>query len=142
MKYCYENDDSIGEVLAKKETLWINPYKLPFEMVDGLSQLAVSDDDIADAEARLARFAPFIKISFPETVETDGLIESPLREIKNMQIQLGGYADAKLSGRLFLKMDSHLAIAGSVKARGGIYEVLKHAENLDSACSAPRVNHG
>lgn len=117
-------------VRAAEETVWVNPRLLPFDVVDGLSQLVVSDDDIADAAARLRRFAPFIRRAFPETAETDGLIESPLRAIPAMQARLSDAYGAEIPGRLLLKMDSHLAIAGSVKARGGIYEVLKHAEGL------------
>ena len=117
-------------VRAAEETVWVNPRLLPFDVVDGLSQLVVSDDDIADAAARLRRFAPFIRRAFPETAETDGLIESPLRAIPAMQARLSDAYGAEIPGRLLLKMDSYLAIAGSVKARGGIYEVLKHAEGL------------
>ena len=123
-------DPALRAVADAEETAWINPRLLPFDMVDGLSQLVVSDADIADAATRLQRFAPFIRRAFPETEETNGLIESPLRPIPQMQQRLAAEYHAVIPGRLLLKMDSHLAIAGSVKARGGIYEVLKHVEDL------------
>ena len=113
-----------------QEMCWTNPYKLPFAFTDALYQLIVKDEDISDAEARLQRFAPFIKKCFPETQKDNGLIESPLRAIPQMQKALQQQYGYEIPGKLFLKMDSHLAVAGSVKARGGIYEVLKHAEDL------------
>lgn len=113
-----------------QELCWINPYKLPFAYTDALCQLIVSDEAISDAERRLLRFAPFLKKCFPETEGDNGLIESPLKEIPNMQQALQHAYNCQIPGKLFLKMDSHLAVAGSVKARGGIYEVLKHAEDL------------
>lgn len=115
------------------------PKFLPFEMTDAVCQLVVSDADIADAEARLERFAPFIRKCFPETECTNGIIESPLKPIPEMQKGLIEATGSPISGNLFLKMDSHLAVAGSVKARGGIYEVLKHAEDLAIAAGKLKV---
>lgn len=129
MKTMIENA-RIKEVVEKKETAWVNPRLLPYDMVNAMCELIVSDDDIADAEERLARFAPFIVKEFPETAETNGLIESPLVDIAKMQKTLEETCHCQIPGRLLLKKDSHLAIAGSIKARGGIYEVLKHAEDL------------
>ena len=125
-----EQEQVFRNVADQKETLWTNGKYLPFEMVDAVCQLVVSDEDIADAEARLHRFAPYIRKCFPETEENNGLIESPLKEIASMKQALADTYSAEIPGRLLLKMDSHLPIAGSVKARGGIYEVLKHAEDL------------
>ena len=47
-----------------------------------------------------------------------------------MQKELEKIYETEIPGKLYLKMDSHLPVAGSVKARGGVYEVLKHAEEL------------
>ena len=149
-----EENPLFKKISRKEEVLWLNEKYLPFDMVDGLCQLVVSDKDIADAEERLSRFAPFIRACFPETEAMGGVIESPLQKIPKMQEALGKYGckepcrngkmvgptrNAELPGQLLLKMDSHLAVAGSIKARGGIYEVLKHAEELALATGRLKV---
>ncbi len=68
--------------------------------------------------------------AFPETAPSQGIIESQVVEIEKMKAQLEAQYNTKIAGRLMLKKDSHLPISGSIKARGGIYEVLTHAEKL------------
>ena len=123
-----QRDPVLPRVAAAEEVCWINPRLRP--AAEALAGMELSMADIRDAEARLARFAPFIAVCFPETAAQGGMIESPLTPIPRMQRALEQRFSIKLPGRLLLKQDSHLAIAGSVKARGGIYEVLKHTEEL------------
>lgn len=85
--------------------------------------------DVEDAAARLTRFAPYLAKAFPETAKSGGIIESDLVEIARMKPALE-HMSGPISGRLFLKRDSHLPVSGSIKARGGIYEVLKFAEEV------------
>lgn len=118
----------IKAVSELKEVLWLNPKLISYE--EAASKINMDMAAIDDAERRLAKFAPLIEILFPETKSSHGIIESPLKEINDMKEKLISVYNTDLSGRLLLKMDSHLAIAGSVKARGGIYEVLKYAEYL------------
>lgn len=123
-----ETNPAIKRAAAEEEQVWMNEKYLPVRQ--SLKSVSLGKDDIEDARKRLERFAPFIMHCFPETAPQNGLIESPLVEISNMKKALEEKHGMKLDGRLYLKQDSHLAIAGSVKARGGIYEVLKHAEEL------------
>ena len=118
---------AVADAAALRETFWLNDRKLP---ADQQSITAVSPAQIEDARARLERFAPYIALAFPETEANNGLIESELAEIAAMKDYLNQQYHAGITGRLMLKKDSDLPIAGSVKARGGIYEVLKHAEDL------------
>lgn len=118
----------IKDIQAEKEVVWINPEKEEFAKSMEGAELTMADVD--DAERRLERFAPFIMRCFPETKDRGGLIESVLTLIPKMQEHINQKYGSQLQGNLLLKQDSHLAIAGSVKARGGIYEVLKHTEDL------------
>ena len=117
----------VGQLVRMEETLWLNPKRQPIEMARASCPLTL--EDVGDAAARLARFAPYFCAVFPETCATGGLLESPLVEIPRMKASL----DAALPGRLMVKLDSQLPVSGSIKARGGIYEVLKTAEDIAAA---------
>lgn len=119
---------NLKDVSDLNEVYWLNPKLVPYE--EGARAINMNIAAIDDAEKRLKKFAPLIEKVFPETLPTGGIIESPIKEINRMKDKLQKLYNFDSAGRLLLKMDSHLAIAGSIKARGGIYEVLKHAETL------------
>ena len=112
----------------KKEVCWSNPNYVSFE--EAIKNCPLSMADVADAAARLQRFAPYFMAAFPETVVTGGIVESPFREISAMKAALEADTGVSVAGKLCIKLDSHLPISGSIKARGGVYEVLKFAESV------------
>lgn len=112
---------------ALQEVCWKNPLRIP--TAEALPLLPLTIADVQDAAARLGRFAPFFRQVFPETAPMAGLLESPLRKIPEMQKLLEAEYGS-IPGSLWIKLDSHLPVSGSIKARGGIYEVLKVAEDI------------
>lgn len=122
-----ETIPAVADAVQLKETFWLNSR----QRAGGQKEIReVNPEQIQDASQRLLRFAPYLKTVFPELEKTGGIIESELRAIPAMQAWLEKAYGSKIEGRLMLKMDSDLPVSGSVKARGGIYEVLKHAEDL------------
>lgn len=118
----------VQDLIDLKPITWFNPRATTLQA--GLPYVGLSADDVADAEQRLARFAPYLSAAFPETRAANGVIESEVVAIPAMQTALDQRYGVTLGGHLLLKKDSHLPISGSIKARGGIYEVLAHAEKL------------
>lgn len=122
------SDPFIQRLIALEEVTWTNPACGP--TAAGIADPGLTMADVQAAADRLARFAPWIAATFPATAARDGLIESPLHRADALRDQLNSESDAALAAALLIKLDSHLPISGSIKARGGIYEVLKHAETL------------
>ena len=111
--------DQERAVRNAEPVLWLCNVQAP-----GPSQFSLAD--VQEARARFERFAPLLAELFPEETP-DGVIESALQPADAMQ-QVLGLPSAM--GRLWIKADHDLPIAGSIKARGGIHEVLQHAEEL------------
>jgi len=117
----------LNKIIKTKEVLWINP---DYNKDHTFENFNLSLEDIVDADQRLKRFAPYIKKVFLETEPSEGIIESKLQELNSFKLVLSELFKTDLKGNFFVKRDDNLPIAGSIKARGGIYEVLKHAEEL------------
>lgn len=132
------NDPLIRDLIALRETYWFNP-KIK-DAAAGLADVGLTRADIQDAADRLKRFASYLADAFPATRATGGIIESPIRAVPDMQAAMAGLqgastgevagGGARIPGQLWAKLDSELPISGSIKARGGIYEVLELAERL------------
>jgi len=108
--------------------LWLNPLRAargaaPAQVGDfrlGLANMQAAQD-------RFTRFAPLLAQLFPELAATQGRIESALLPVPALQNALGL---PLAQGRLWVKADHSLPIAGSIKARGGFHEVLELTERL------------
>lgn len=117
----------LKDIVDLKPVLWINENR---KLMGDIQSIPVNMFEMREAAKLMKRFAPFLSLAFPEIKKTNGIIESALRPIPQMKEELNQLYSPKISGRLFLKCDNELPVAGSVKARGGFYEVLYYAEQL------------
>lgn len=113
------------DIVAARPTLWVNPARPS----GGSSSPLSSDlfDGVNDARDRFARFAPLLANTFADLRRTAGAITSPLIGAEALARTLNL---APRNGRLMVKADHDLAVAGSIKARGGAHAVLRIAEQV------------
>ncbi|MGE7926229.1 D-serine ammonia-lyase [Lysinibacillus xylanilyticus] len=115
----------LNDIANQDTVLWENTNRKKKAQTNLFSM-----EEVAEAEETLKRFSSYLIVAFPELVEKKGLIESSLQDIPLMKKALEKEYDVLIPGQFILKCDHALPISGSIKARGGIFEVLRHAERL------------
>ncbi len=106
---------SASELEEGKGAIWLNAAPEMIAVEGG----PVSLGDVAGARQRLDRFRPALQALLPAD-GWDGRICSPLNS----------YPSSAGEVPLLVKADSLLPVTGSIKARGGVYELLCHIERL------------
>ena len=110
-----------------KPVFWINHQVK--DTTTCLDEMSINKELLQESSFRLERFAPFLKQAFEE-LGKHGIIESDLLEVPLLKEELSSHFNTQLCGKLFLKCDHQLPVSGSIKARGGFYEILKLSETI------------
>ena len=108
----------LSRIKTQKRVFWINPNL--GNTADVLPTLPLGFSDVEQADYLWDRARLLLKNLFPELESTQGIIESPLCRVPEIRAML---LPENIKGDLFIKADNYLPIAGSIKARGGIYAV-------------------
>lgn len=117
----------VKKIIDLKSQLWLNPKK---QSIQSIQEVSLTKEDILEASRLWERFTPFFKKKFPTLEKIDlPLIESPLKRIARAEKALNERYQTTINN-LYIKCDHTLPIAGSIKARGGFYEVLHFAETV------------
>jgi len=118
-----QSSDLLAKLQSRQPLLWLNPH-----LGRALPRNALSPNQIAAAEARLAHCEPLMEALFPELADSSGKVESCLMPAEHLRQAL--MRSGREQGAWFIKRDDALPIAGSIKARGGFHEVLALAESI------------
>lgn len=125
-----DRDPMDAQVLARLQALepttWRNPRRQAGSAA--LKDQPATRADLDRAAAQWERWTPMLRRLIPDLPPRG--IESTLTPVPNLQRAMGERLDRPVTGTWLVKGDHDLPLAGSIKARGGFYAVLDHAEKL------------
>lgn len=124
-------DPVVAELAQARENTWFRDSSIPAP--EALEACGIDPAIVEDADSRFQRFAPWFVERFPQTRPMGGILESPLQPAPKLHEQLDLLLGEQLPGRVLVKRDDALPVSGSIKARGGIHEVLQVAEAIATA---------
>lgn len=130
------------ELKKQEEILWINSDVQNCKKLE-LNGEIYDEQLILESLHFFKKQGQFLKLLFPE-LNSDSSFDyplgSPLRPIASFQKALITFVGGLIPGQWLLKCDHELSISGSVKARGGIYALLRLTNEILSQHALPKTS--